>query len=148
MKAILFFILVFLSTQGFSQISTQISFDQKDKTITLKLKNETEKLYRLSPRPLQEYIPGTSSFFIFEYKNKNNEVLYTRKRFIFEDQPITEYHKKQLLVENQENIYTYNLSKWYKGDVYMIDIYIQIEAQIIGTNDTLKQEIKKRYLWK
>lgn len=150
MKVILFLILILFSIGGMSQVSTQISFDKKNKILTLVLKNETETLYYLVP-PFREdpYPMEIASYFILKYKNRENKVVYTRRRFLFEDMPISESRKKQLLLDYRENEYKYYLSDWYKGEVYSIDLYIQIVATPVKKGGKqFKKEIRRSYLWK
>lgn len=149
MKVLLFIMFILFSMRGMSQISTQVSFDKKEKILTMVLKNGTDSLYLLSPTVPQDPIPlDKVSYFIFKYKNRKNEVVYTRKRLIFEDMPISESRKKQLLLDYWENEYKYHLSDWYKGEVYSVDIYIQIVATAVKKGGkTFKKVIRRSYLW-
>lgn len=76
MKIILVLILASLPLIGAAQIGIQLSFDKEAKEAMLLLLNTSNDIYRLSPKSIDQYEPGTGCIYTFLYRDKNDKVIY------------------------------------------------------------------------
>ncbi|WP_217931462.1 hypothetical protein [Bacteroides caecimuris] len=72
MKIILVILFLGLPLIAFSQIDAQLSFDKEAKEATLLLLNTSDDIYRLSPKSIDQYKPGTGCIYTFLYRDKND----------------------------------------------------------------------------
>ena len=85
LKTILILILASLPLIGAAQIDIQLSFNKEAKEATLLLLNTSDDIYRLSPKSIDQYEPGTGCIYTFSYRDKNDTVIYKRSRFIYDE---------------------------------------------------------------
>ena len=152
MRKILLLIFTFFSLTSFAQIDVQSLYDSSTETLTLLVKNNTGKLFRLCPFPGQDYYEsGSASFIVLRYKDVSGKVLFRRSFFVSEQLPISESTKGKFLFKYGKNKYVYDLKKLYKGninDIYEVDVHIQMEAvSLKDKKDVYKEVIVKTYRW-
>ena len=152
MKAFLFTVCVLFPFVAFSQIETHLSFNRTDRTLVLVVKNNTDKLFRLSPLGRDNYKPGTASFIILRYKDLNNKLLFKRSFFVFNHQHNASlYVNGMFLTRYDENKYVYDLKRLYKGnlnDICSVDIHVQIEAvSLKDKKDVYKEKMDRILRW-
>ena len=145
MKIILVLILASLPLIGAAQIGIQLSFDKEAKEAMLLLLNTSNDIYRLSPKSIDQYEPGTGCIYTFLYRDKNDKVIYKRSRFIYDELPLTKYRLGQYLLPHENNEYKYEFAKWYSGEICSVEVEIQIEAINYTTRKSYLNEIKRIY---
>lgn len=143
MKTILILILASLPLIGAAQIDIQLSFNKEAKEATLLLLNTSDNIYRLSPKSIDQYEPGTGCIYTFLYRDKNDKVIYKRSRFIYDELPLAKYRLRQYLLPHANNEYKYEFAKWYSGEICSIEVEIQIEAINYTTRKSYLKKIKR-----
>ena len=126
----------------------QLSFNKEAKEATLLLLNTSDDIYRLSPKSIDQYEPGTGCIYTFLYRDKNDKVIYKRSRFIYDELPLDKYRLGQYLLPHENNEYKYEFAKWYSGEICSIEVEIQIEAINYTTRKSYLKKIKRIYLLK
>lgn len=145
MKTILILILASLPLMGVAQIDIQLSFNKEAKEATLLLLNTSNDIYRLSPKSIDQYEPGTGCIYTFLYRDKKGEAIYKRSRFIYDELPLDKYRLGQYLLPHENNEYKYKSTKWYDGEICSIEIEIQIEAINYTTRKPYIKKVKRIY---
>ena len=133
MKIILVLILASLPLIGAAQIGIQLSFDKEAKEAMLLLLNTSNDIYRLSPKSIDQYEPGTGCIYTFLYRD------------IYDELPLTKYRLGQYLLPHENNEYKYEFAKWYSGEICSVEVEIQIEAINYTTRKSYLNKIKRIY---
>jgi len=141
--------IILLPIKSIAQINTEISFNKKNKSLMLTLKNETKKVFNLAPPVSSDPFTTRGSFLEVKFRDKNNNIIYQRSLFVFDGLKAKEYFGKgRFLFDNAKKEYVYKLHEWYRKEVYMIEVFVQIEARNISNRDDVyKKNIRTNYFW-
>lgn len=141
MKNLLLVIVLGLSLGIKAQIVSELSFEDKTKSISLSLKNEYDELVALYPPQGGDDKKGT--YFIVNYRDSTDKVLYSFSTYVFE-----ENRGFRVLLPKNKQTYILDLTtKRIPKSTYSVEIKVHIEVR--NSRKTLFiDDITQTYKWK
>ena len=139
MRIVLIITFLILSIGVKAQITSELSFDNKTKTVLLELKNEYDELIFLYPK--RERGDKEATYYTIEYKDVKGKILYSFTTYVFDITSINRF----LLHKKSQN-YRLDLSTKTITNIFLVEVKLHIEARN-GKRTVLIKDINKSYRW-